>query len=681
VTTFSDYDPLTFRLRRIASRRDSEKYPSDCHRSPRKGWPGSRLQSLKYTYDPVGNVVSIRDNAQQTIFFDNQRVDPITSYTYDAIYRLIAATGREHLGQNERSRNQDFSSAGRSQLSHPGDGQAMGRYRQSFIYDAVGNILRMKHRSASPANGGWSLDYKYDEPSLTEPSKTNNRLSLTCSGGADGLYEHDAHGNMTRMPHLPELHWDSRDRLAMTRREAGKAKVMEKTYYGYDSEGQRVRKVTERSGGSKRNERVYLGVFEVYREYDTVGTAVTLERETLHIMDDQQRVAMFERRTKGDNGEARLIRYQLANHLGSSCVELDHEANVISYEEYFPYGSTAYQAGTPSLDSSPKRYRYTAKERDEENGLYYHGARYYCSWLSRWTSFDPDESLLPTTPYVYCSGNPTNLTDVTGKYPISWLGKTHETITDEAVSQIPPQLSPRASSDFRQGLIEGVRYPDLPDGLTEMARVKLAIEAGRGATVESSLTFRSHFGDLQHWHSMSSRGIGSATELKKEILDRASELYDQAITEPDQRRSANYIGRILHTVQDSWSPAHVERAAAGEISGFQAYELQDPSKHSEVEGPKNVKEESWQSVRGKVPGAIAAREVSTTLIATFLQKDKKAFMHAIDRNYVLAPDAYVGRSAQAFSSKPSSLERALQKLERTLGSLEWEIRRLYGVPY
>jgi len=39
-----------------------------------------------------------------------------------------------------------------------------------------------------------------------------------------------------------------------------------------------------------------------------------------------------------------LIRYQYSNHLGSASLELDNNANIISYEEYYPYGSTAYQA-------------------------------------------------------------------------------------------------------------------------------------------------------------------------------------------------------------------------------------------------------------------------------------------------------------------------------------------------
>ncbi len=44
-------------------------------------------------------------------------------------------------------------------------------------------------------------------------------------------------------------------------------------------------------------ERVYLGGFEIYREYGGDGLEVTLERETLHIMDDKQRIALVETKT------------------------------------------------------------------------------------------------------------------------------------------------------------------------------------------------------------------------------------------------------------------------------------------------------------------------------------------------------------------------------------------------
>jgi RHS repeat-associated protein len=385
------------------------------------------LQDLKYTYDPVGNITSIRDDAQQTIFFRNKKVEPSAEYTYDAVYRLIEATGREHLGQAGQPVVPDSYSFGHSQIQHPSDGNAMGTYSQKYVYDAVGNILKMQHRGTSPANPGWTLNYKYEEDSQIEkppevtPAKKSNRLSKTNTGSGDGDYDYDLHGNMTKMPHLPILQWDNHDQLVMTCREVGNPASAEKTYYVYDSQGQRVRKVTENSVGAKKHERVYLGGFEVYRKYDASGTAVTLERETLHVMDDKQRIAMVERRTKGTEGEARLIRYQLNNHLGTACIELDHDSKVISYEEYFPYGATSYQAVRAGLDTNPKRYRYTGKERDEENGLYYHGARYYASWLGRWTSCDPAIWSKPSITqrydqsYVYVEDRPIVASDPDGR--------------------------------------------------------------------------------------------------------------------------------------------------------------------------------------------------------------------------------------------------------------------------
>ena len=174
--------------------------------------------------------------------------------------------------------------------------------------------------------------------------------------------------------------WDYVDRLhATARRPTDGGDPTEATYYVYDVTGQRIRKVTGRAGNepdARKAERIYIGAFEVFREYGPDGT-VTLERETLQVFDDKHRIALIETRTVGtDRGPGELIRYQLANHLDSAVLELDQRAQVISYEEYYPYGSTSYQAVRAGLEA-PKRYRYTGKERDTETGLYYHGARYY----------------------------------------------------------------------------------------------------------------------------------------------------------------------------------------------------------------------------------------------------------------------------------------------------------------
>jgi len=205
------------------------------------------------------------------------------------------------------------------------------------------------------------------------------------------------------------MEWDFEDQL----HHVEKGNVM--AYYTYDAAGERVRKVVEKNGGTLIEERIYLGGFEIFRKHN--GSGIVLERETLHIMDDQQRIAMVETRTVGtqdvDRAPRQLIRYQLGNHLGSASLELDDGGQVISYEEYYPYGSTSYQA-VRSQTETPKRYRYTGKERDEESGFNYHSARYYVSWLGRWLKPDPSGIQDTMNSYQYVSGNPIKLIDPSG---------------------------------------------------------------------------------------------------------------------------------------------------------------------------------------------------------------------------------------------------------------------------
>lgn len=312
----------------------------------------------------------------------------------------------------------------------PGDGNAMGTYIERYVYDAVGNFLQMQHRGSDPIHPGWTRAYDYLESSLIEygnvgaPLKTSNRLTRTTLNPAGSApqpepYLHDAHGNMVSMPHLTRMDWDYKDRLSVTSRQVVNDtlppdKVPETTYYVYDAGGQRVRKVTERQNGKRKCERIYLGGFEIYREFKGNGDDIDLERETLHVMDDKQRIALVETRTLGnDPAPQQLIRYQFGNHLGSASLELDQQAQIISYEEYAPYGSSTYQA-VHSQTETAKRYRFTGRERDEESGFYYHGARYYAAWVGRWTSADPMALIDGANIYVYTRANPTKYIDPAG---------------------------------------------------------------------------------------------------------------------------------------------------------------------------------------------------------------------------------------------------------------------------
>jgi RHS repeat-associated protein len=112
------------------------------------------------------------------------------------------------------------------------------------------------------------------------------------------------------------------------------------------------------------------------------------------------------------------IRYQYDNHLGSACLELDDTGQIISYEEYHPFGTTSYRSGRNETEVSLKCYKYIGKERDEATGLYYYGARYYAAWLCRFISVDPMAKDAPSmSPYSYCFNNPVKLVDPNGEFP------------------------------------------------------------------------------------------------------------------------------------------------------------------------------------------------------------------------------------------------------------------------
>jgi RHS repeat-associated protein len=431
------YDAESFRLTELTTTRSSDN---------------AALQDLTYAYDPVGNITSIGDAAQETIYFDNQVVSAAGGYTYDAIYRLSNATGREHIGQLAQPQT-TWDDTPRMNQPLPTDGAAMRNYTESYSYDAVGNILQMVHQAA---NGNWTRTYAYDEPN---PTPTNNRLTSDTVGALKEQFTYDAHGNMLQMPQLPQMTWDFKDQLQSTQQQVVNDGAAETTYYVYDSSGQRVRKVTVTSAGALSKERIYLGGLELYREYSG-GSTVSLERQTLHVMDDKRRVAMIETKTVDTSLAANgvpssVFRFQFDNHLGSACLELDDFAAIISYEEYYPYGSTSFEAVSSTIQVSAKRYRYTGKERDEETGSYYFTARYYAPWLGRWLSADPVGLAGGVNGYRYCRTNPIGEHDTKGTQSQNAAPDLHLSVPTRLDDRSPEQrIKDKVAASASPGILQ-----------------------------------------------------------------------------------------------------------------------------------------------------------------------------------------------------------------------------------
>ena len=418
VITQYTYDQATFRLLHLTS-------------SPQGSNPP--LQDLYYTYDPVGNITHIEDKALPAKFFNGQKITNQNQYRYDALYRLIEAKGREHAGQINHGAQDNWNDMPFLKKYSPGDDMAWRQYTQKYQYDPVGNILQMQHIAGT---GSWTRTYTYESQ--------NNRLQQTKVGSqAAYTYPHHAqHGFITSMPHLAVMAWNFRDELQAVARQQVNNGIPETTYYVYDGSGQRVRRVTENAHSgtvtsTKKEERLYLGSIEIYKKHS--GSHIGLERTSLHIMDDTRRIAMIDTRNGVNDGtDTQTVRYQLGNHLGSAALELNEHAEIISYEEFHPYGTTSYQAVNAAIKAAGKRYRYTGMERDEESGLAYHGARYYLGWLGRWIMPDPAGISDGLNIYQFVKNNPIKFSDLTGlqsKSEVIDLGEIEE-VTIEAKAPV-----------------------------------------------------------------------------------------------------------------------------------------------------------------------------------------------------------------------------------------------------
>ena len=137
------------------------------------------------------------------------------------------------------------------------------------------------------------------------------------------------------------------------------------------------------------------------------------------------------------NGEEKEVYFYHSDHLGSASWITDFGGEAVQHIQYLPYGE-------PYVNQHPagyqERFTFTGKEKDEETGYGYFGARYMDHELmTMWLSVDPMADKYPSiSPYAYCAWNPVKLVDpdgmeinpvytVEGKY----LGNTKEGFTGD----------------------------------------------------------------------------------------------------------------------------------------------------------------------------------------------------------------------------------------------------------
>ena len=113
---------------------------------------------------------------------------------------------------------------------------------------------------------------------------------------------------------------------------------------------------------------------------------------------------------------AEVVKYYHSDSIGTVRAVTDRDGNVLERFEYYPFGEDV------TAPSTPTHRRFTGKERDDESGLDYFGARHYLARTARFTSVDPvytwSENL--SNPqlwnrYAYARNNPLRYVDPDGR--------------------------------------------------------------------------------------------------------------------------------------------------------------------------------------------------------------------------------------------------------------------------
>ena len=367
---------------------------------------GVEYQRMRYEFDDVGNVTRYVNDCLNS----NARYKTEQAYGYDALYQLTSVAGT--------AVNDAWGSYGM------GVAEYEGSYSQVFAFDKIGNMKR-KASSESVVQGKrvgddltYTLNYEYAEGFAHRLKRAGNDLQgwrnyeydgngnvieerdgeaqntstlapvtvtvTTNAAGEDvygadyawGYFKEDNSGAGARGAYRRTYEWNSRGQLIQS------SDNDHTVYYVYGTDGERTNKFTSGS------ETLYFNsmwswhkdsaIVGQYSKNIYLGTTrlVTKLHNSVNELPSAQSVT--------DN-----CYYYHSDHLGSAQLITDFQGNEYQRLEYTPYGELWIEKTSPVKETKFLPYKFTGKERDEETGLYYYGARYLDAKYSRWLSADP----------------------------------------------------------------------------------------------------------------------------------------------------------------------------------------------------------------------------------------------------------------------------------------------------
>jgi RHS repeat-associated protein len=305
---------------------------------------------------------------------------------------------------------------------------------QSFTYDPLGRLKSAQGASYGQATYGYDATGRMLKKGAV--SFAHGSLDITATRGAEFVasQRYDLAGDLIARSDASgelKLEYDD-DRRPVVFRKGGEV-ILEARYNYF---GERVEKVYTDPSGQRITTR-YVDGFEERQSAAQPGTHAWTKQVIA------PGIGLIASKTMGQiagqavlapppdvlgafsgnvlDGPAVGTVYHLNNHSGSVAGALDESGALVSRLVYEPFGEQQRQA---SLGTDVSSLKFDGKERDDETGLSYYGARYYDPTFGRFTTADtqvPDGARNPQAlnRHAYVFNNPLSYTDPNGHFP--WL--------------------------------------------------------------------------------------------------------------------------------------------------------------------------------------------------------------------------------------------------------------------
>lgn len=385
------------------------------------------IQAITRVYDAAGRLVRTRDAEQEPgreNVLRGQRVRSHRDFYYDTLDRLRRSTGRYHRAlQPDDHPAKWWATDVYRGTRHVNDGLQVTRYQQTYTYDDAGNLREIDHRP-EPGHAGPSwVTRKW-------VSDTSNRqLPATDTAGMawPRPEEHfDAAGHCLRLDTVHSIDWDPAGRLARAVIVSRPEGTDDDERYQYGADGRRVRRIRRRvidvaTGLVETVEVISLEGGELTRTGYGDGRPSAL-RWASHCRSEADVLwaTLHQEVAERPDDAGVHVHFALVDERGSVTHELNDRGGLITYEEYFPYGSTAFVCGDILRDVPRRLLRFLGKIQDDVTGLYYFEHRYYSPYIGNWLSPDPAGAVDSSNLYEYVGGDPINRVDPHGLWGIGF---------------------------------------------------------------------------------------------------------------------------------------------------------------------------------------------------------------------------------------------------------------------